>query len=142
VITEEKTGPSIPRRLMPELEETVDQFASLVQRRYPALMKKRARPTKQLILSLLNRKLPPFPRRPGRPPKEEVTNAAKMLAQQKREIRLHNRKRIDWDDIATACIPGWADMRDRQRKRERARLRNSVCVRNARRNKSPVSPTP
>jgi hypothetical protein len=127
---------------MPELEKIVDQFASLIQRKYPALMTKRARPTKQLILSWLNRKLPPFPRRPGRPEKEEVTKALKMLAQQKREIRQHLRKRVDWNEIAEACIPGWADMRDRRRRRERGRLRNSVGVRNARRSKSPASPTP
>jgi hypothetical protein len=140
--TRDKTGLSIPRRLMPKLEKTVDRFASLIQRRYPALMTKRARPTKQLILSWLNRKLPPFPRRPGRPEKEEVTKAAKMLTEQKREIRQHRRKLVDWDEIAAACIPGWADMRDRRRKRERGRLRNSVGVRNARRSKSPPPPTP
>jgi hypothetical protein len=123
---------AIPRRLMPALERDVDSFTKRIRCRYPTLMKKRARPTKKLIQSLIGKKLPPYPRRPGRPQKPEITRAAYLLRTQQREIRRHKRQRVDWDEIAAACIPGWAGMREFRRTRERNKLRNSACARKVR----------
>ncbi len=65
----------LPQRVMTALQRDINVFAAQIRSQYPALVKKRALPTKQLIQLLIGRKLPPYPRRSGCPQKPEVTKA-------------------------------------------------------------------
>jgi hypothetical protein len=44
--------------------------------------------------------------------KSEITKAVDLLRIRQLQLRHGKQKRIDWDEIASACLPAWGEMGD------------------------------
>src|SRR5262249_27817722 len=117
----------------PSLEELVDDFVNRLEERFPARFKRRPQALKDRVQSLINLKLRPYPRHSGRPLQGRITKAAKLYQDQRAEVRIGNRKAVDWDAIAHDCISGFTSIRSSYyRKAALERLQNAVYARRRR----------
>jgi hypothetical protein len=106
-------------------------ISAFIRKNCVVQLRHRPKALKAVVMGMLRKELPPQPRRTGRPLDAVITKALRMKERQRRKNR-RARKRLDWDAIARACIPGYGKMRERQRKREKNQLRNSVHARERR----------
>ena len=111
----------VPSRLMVALEKDVEEFATGIRLRYPALMSKRGflRKTHSVM---------------DRQEAAKATNCHEHAAHSATGNAGRQAQASRLDQIAEVSIPGWAGLREPRRRRERNMLRNSVCRRKARRN--------
>ena len=118
-------GASLPQR--------VREFTGMLRREFSLRMARRSKAFKRRVLALVAMNLPPYPKPTGRPRQPHVTEAAKLYAEQRRQVEKGVRKTVNWYPIARRCIPGFGAIRSRNTLRaELGRLRDSVYARSRR----------
>ena len=115
------------------LDRDVKDFIGMLGRKYPQRIQRRPKPLKMRVLALLRRHLPPYPGPLGRPQESRISKALRMYEDQQDRrgaAQEGNRKKTDWLPIAAACIPSFAKIHSRDRRRaEVVRLRNAAYAR-------------
>jgi len=108
------------------LRDSVKRFAAGIQKKHGLLDRK----TADRLCRRLRYLITPRPRK-GRPPEERITQATEMFERQRRKA---NGCRVDWNQIAQCCIPGYGRFRSMYRRRaELRKLQNAVYARLGRR---------
>ena len=119
-------------RLRSSLAADVQRFVDNLLTGHANRVNRRPKAFKKRVLALVGQRLPPYPRPSGRPQQPWITKAAAMYADQLRDIRQGGRKRVNWNPIANACIPGFPKIRSAYRRRaELDKLRDAVYRRRA-----------
>jgi hypothetical protein len=127
------------KELQTVIRKHAGPISAFIRKNCAVQLRYRPKALKAVVIGLFGKEIPPLPRRPGRPPDPIVTKALRMKQRQQR-TRKRARKLIDWDAIALKYIKGFCEMNDRERKRVRNRLRNSVCAREGRENRKRRGP--
>lgn len=108
------------------LRDSVTQFATDIREKHGLLDRKAA----ERICRRLHYLITP-PQRKGRPPEQRITEATRMYESQQRQA---NGGRVNWNEIAQRCIPGYSGFRSvYHRRTELSKLRSAVYARLGRR---------
>jgi len=111
------------------LDARAKRFAEDLKKYFSAWIKRSPRAFKKRVLSRVASQLPPYPRPAGRPRSENITKAVNLYRRQKREIRNHQRGKVNWMLIGKECIPNCGTMSLYLRRIRLGNLRNAVHAR-------------
>lgn len=121
-----------PTRSRSSLVADVQRFVDGLLQEHANRIKRRSSAFKKRVLALVGQRLPPYPKPSGRPQKPWITKAAEMYADQRREMKRGERKKVNWNPIAHACIHDFAKIRSAYKRRaEIDKLRDAVYRRRA-----------
>jgi len=101
-----------------------------IRMQYPDRLALRPAALKRRIVRLLDAGLLPYRRPSGRPRLQSVNEAVEMYRRQRDAIRRCKLEQVNWNAIALECIPAYAKIRTKPRRRdEPKRLRDTVHAR-------------